>query len=459
MRLNLTYDDIKYYNGKLWIKHDGVWIDASNKWSDKDAMKSVIGAGFKRGLGVLLDKSGNPKGAMAHFNAYITKVYENPVDFKEVLKRRIKFSFRNGYIDKNNNFVETKDIPFTTTQINFDYKPFNMLTPVKAVDDYLDWMTQGNRKRQQSLLAIAGSLLCFQNDGLFGIIYSQGGGAGKTQFFDAVKMISQNTIKRFQAEPVFGHTASGKFALTNTENKTGLIGEELPTTLNKSATDLIKDLADPGKTTRAFENKGQNSGETLNNLTVVVSTNRLTNWYEPDNALKSRVAVVKLKVDKEWGPMFSSDRFKQEILYEDDALGYLLNLMIYNYILAKKEDNYRAEGFKFGLPDTEEYWKQTDIIDGNLIEFADHGLFDFLSAKQTFISNETFSVWYKSWSSANNYTVKISQNVMKKRVKKYIEDNYSATVEIGKVRRVDNKSIRGLYIQGKMFNNKEEANE
>ena len=152
---------------------------------------------------------------------------------------------------------------------------------------------------------------------------------------------------------------------------------------------------------------------------------------------------------------FAQGRFLDEIRYDNKAKNYLLNLSIACYIEAKKNDGYRAKGFRFGLPDTEDYWIRAEEADGIVLDFAESGLFTALEEKITFITNETFDRWYAHWQGRNSYTQKITVNVMKKRVKEFIERTYNATVKVGASKSIDGKTHRGLYIQGKLFDNKE----
>ena len=222
--MKLYIKDIKYFNGNLWIKKDGVWINADKEWTDKDIRRDQVGYMLMNGEGILLDDKGKKLNPTAHFKAYTRDIYNKRISFDDVASNRYKFVFKNGYIDKNNEFIETDEVPFTTTQIPYDYKVITKEDRVPSVDEYLGWMTQGNINKQKSLLALAGSLLCSQNDGVFGIVYSELGGVGKTQFFDAIKSIASDNIKTIKTQNTFGATSDSKFALTNTESKTGIIG-------------------------------------------------------------------------------------------------------------------------------------------------------------------------------------------------------------------------------------------
>ena len=450
---SLKVKDLAYYDGDLWYKLNGIWNNSSEMWKDKDKRENVIGSWLKKGEGEVLNDSGKSiGGAKAHFNYYAMSVYRKPIDFMDVLKAG-KFVFTNGYINDNNEFIETDDIPFTTTQIP---RPYIKNTENRnwEIDKYVDMLTNDDIDKKKSLLALGGSLLSNINDGVFGIVHSSAGGIGKTQFFTAIKMISSKNIKRINTETTFGSKGNSKsFTFTNTENKTGLIGEELPTVLNKTSSDMIKDLVDPGKLMRSFENKGQNSGETINNLTIVVTSNRISNWYEIDEPLKQRICVVMLDKNEK-GEYYPAQDFRKNIIENDDEINYLLSQCIKYYIEAT-DNKFRAEGFRFNQNGTDEYFKRVSRQDVCLDSFLNvewneqfETFEDFLQSKPDFITNADFKDLHSKWLKTLPQQI-ISLLHMKKRVQSYLITIGCIEVKLNKQKRYGKMMIKGIGITWK----------
>ena len=393
----LSPKNIVLLRGNYWINTDGLWVNLSEKLDkDKTMIKETIGRWLKNGTDNALDTTddeGKVKIAKnsQYFNYYIPQVIDE-MDERTKIDRNILFYFTNGYIKWNWNvkdyeFVPTTNVPFTTMQIPY---PYIHGKRNEHVDEYLMWMSGNNMDRIKSLYAMLGSLLSNKNDGVFGIIHSKMGESGKTQFVQLAYKIAKRNIHGLATSKMFGKNQNTNFLMANTQNKTGLIGDELPPQLGNHVSDFIKDLIDPAKIDRVVENKGKDPYMTSNNLSLVITTNRESNWQDDDGALKTRVVVVDVKSDIK-NP-FDKNRFETCIRENDDALTYVLSNAVGWYLTAVRSGS-RADGFRFGLPDTYEYWLQTkendEILNGYLETIYDEEndltLKEFIETKPTFI--------------------------------------------------------------------------
>ena len=188
---------------------------------------------------------------------------------------------------------------------------------------------------------------------MFGLLYSKEGGTGKTQFISAYMKISGGNIMQVNAGKLLD--SSDKFNVSGTSDATGLVANELPAFLNNNAADTIKELADPSALTRVVEDKGKNVTNVDNMLGILMTTNRVSDWGTHDDAMFTRFACVRVESDKS-NIALTEDEYRQQILFNQRALEYLLSISIEAYMEARK--SFRAEGFRFGLDDSEWYWKK-----------------------------------------------------------------------------------------------------
>lgn len=377
-------------------------------------------------------------------NWYYANLVEENAYFKVTthVDRKIVMSFLNGWLD--NKYVwHADEYPFNPSQIKFNYveKP----KQVPEVDEILEWMCGNDENRIKSLTAIATTTLTRINDTTMGIIYSPKGGTGKTKFFSLIEKISENTILRINTENALGKNAEGnKFAITGTKNKTGLLGDELPISIRKSATDMIKDLIDGSKDSRSVEDKSENNQNYDNTIGLVVTTNRISYWTDIDHATKTRIAVVNIEPNMENIPFLMKDEnkadFDDQIKWNEEAMTYLLSVMVNNYKEAKK--GFRAEGFQFGIKDTENYWTKVGKV--TTLDLNDYNIEDIIANSKGFITNEDIRELHAKWQ-RDNFGIKKNFQQFKDEIVKYIKSissNYE--VETTKPRKVNGKTQNGI---------------
>lgn len=270
--------------------------------------------------------------------------------FDDHINNKFLLHFTNGYIDKLTlQFVEGSY--FSTSQIPLDYNP--NVSPVDIVDDYINSMCKNDINRRDSLLASMGSMLSSTNDGVFTILYSKEPRSGKTTITSFMKSLSPEKIKVLDG--LVMENAGNRFSLTGISNKSGLLFSEIPPQLSKGSTELIKRLCDPSSLYVGIEDKGSNMDEIINTLTLMATTNRLSNWYEKDDALKSRINVIFTFCEH-------MSKFDKNILSTDfaslDAKLYFLKIIVDTYLrIYGQKDVDRADAFHCGCGDTEDYWK------------------------------------------------------------------------------------------------------
>lgn len=412
---------LKWYNRQVWELYNNVW---SNLSAHIGPEREIIEAlSYKHNM-----KKAEVKG------------YLNEAKWENVkgMDKDVLMVFTNGYINKKVEFIPNK-IPFTTTQVDMDYKEsidtLEKNNAHKYMQEYIDWISNGDERKAKSLLAMGITLLTNRNEGLLGILYSKKGGTGKTQFLSLYKELSPRAVKSISTDTVFGHT--GKFSLTGTTNKTGLIGDELPIHLNRGATDKIKSLIDKGKKYREFEDKGKDADETENLINMIITTNRISAWYEVDNALKTRVNVVHIKPDMT--KPFSEDKLNA-LRENKDALQYLLLKSIEAYKEAIASKGFRASKFSFGLTESKEYWNKVSgehNVINQFITFGDETILEMIEKKQDTITNSHFKSLFMDWKNESNSRISLAQ--MKKEFTKWGEEN---GYEIGTYRTSDERGIK-----------------
>lgn len=333
-----------FFEGSHWVLKNGIWVNYSAQLPTTMDVKKVLASENNTDLGTV-DK-------------WLTHEMSKGITTES--NKRILFVCKNGYMDTKLNW-HPDEIPFTTSQLKIDYIPNSRNA---ELDKYLDWMTNGDIDKRKSLLATCMTLVTRRNDGTLGILYSKNGGTGKTQFVSLYKRMGGGAVKSVSSKTLFG--GGEKFNLTGSKGKTGVIGDEIPEKLDEKASDLIKDIIDPGKESRGVEDKGENMDETDNFLNLVFTTNRISTWYNVDHALESRVNVV--EVSPEEGTFFPEDDFI-EIRNDEKALEALLAESVEHYREAKK--GWRAAGFRFGLDDTATYFSRVALSNSFFADVLD----------------------------------------------------------------------------------------
>lgn len=420
--------EIRYFEKNIWVLENNIWVNFTAEYG---AEKDIIE--------ILSFRTSMPKTTIKNI---ILKAKSERVNH---LHRDVLLVFKNGYMDKDLNFILNK-IPFTTSQITFDYHQIPKVHP--KMEKYIDWFTNGDIEKRKSALSTAMTLLTSRNDGVLGIFYSAKGGTGKTQFLSLYKEMSRPAIKNINTETVFNH--NGKFSLTGSKGKTGLIGDELPTAINKSAADRIKALIDPGRKYREIEDKGENSGETANIVNMLITTNRISTWYEVDGALKTRINVVYIDPDTETpGAMIPEDDFYR-LREEDKAIEYLLSISVNAYVDALNSGKFRADKFRFKSKDTEKYWREvsdehSSSNDFLTYEFLGKTLKDRIVVdREEFIPNDDLKNAFLDWGRTSKS--KMSLHHMKKDIVKWGEEN-GYDIDVSAIKSYNGMTKRGMLIK------------
>lgn len=418
---------IKFYERNIWYLENNIWVNYSAEYGADAEVGKVIAA----------------RNSISYKTAQ-DRITAAKVSRVKSMDKNVLLVFKNGYIDKKLKFTPGI-IPFTTSQIGFDYIEKPTVHP--DMEKYINWFTGGDINKRKSALATAMTLLTSRNEGVLGIFYSKKGGTGKTQFLSLYKEMARSAIKNINTQTVFNH--SGKFSLTGSKGKTGLIGDELPTTIDKIAADRIKDIIDPGKKHREIEDKGENSGETSNMVNMVITTNRISSWYEVDNALKSRVNVLYINPDTSATAVFPEELFF-EMRETEEAIKYLLALSVNAYIEAHQTKKFRADKFRFGLKDTDNYWAEVleehsssnDFL--NFESFGGKTIREMIEVdREEFIPNSFVKDLFIEWGKVSKS--KISLLNIKKEIISWGEEN-GYLIDKSAIKTVDGKSQRGMSI-------------
>lgn len=384
---------IKFYENSIWVLDNNIWRNYTKAFKTDPQVIEVIARKFKYTKKVAKDF-----------------VLDAKADMDTQVDKDILIAFTNGYINKKNVFIHGA-VPFTTSQLDLPYIEDAPTHP--ELERYLSWFTDSDINKRKSLLAMSATLFTLKNEGAMGILYSKMGGTGKTQLLSLFKEIGRKVVKPISTKIVFNH--DGKFNLTGSTGKTGLIGDELPTKILKGATDEIKNLIDPGKKYREYEDKHSNSDETNNFLNMIISTNRISSWHEVDHALKSRVNVIYIAPDQSY--IFSEDDF-YALREDEDALISLLSMAVKYYMEAQKSPEFRAKKYAFGLEDSEKYWDEVENTHSAIIDFLEHEysgerLIDkIMDKKEDFIPTSWLKQAKEDWfkTSRNNITLRTLKN-------------------------------------------------
>ncbi len=346
---------MKYYNGAIWLFVDNVWecLDAHTKEGYKTAyLKAKIDQLYQEEYNNL---SKDQK------KAYKVPTPRNQIDTGTVIGQVIAFhevhsifkgiAFRNGIVKTNGEgFVKTKDIPFTTCQINRDY--VENVKPNKVFLKWLYQITGGDKTIMNKYLTIWSYALSSETLGIF--FYSWGNkGIGKSEVIIKLsEYIGRVNNKKIKSSQLFGihSNNNSRFSLRKVNDKTMLYMDEF----------VEKCAHDAGNTLKLFmnengyleyENKGTNDTETLNTHSWFASANHPPIIRDIDEELKDRMVI---------GIFKKPDLNKKDLIsfMKGEYIPFLITKLVKAYTNSSVFKHSRNVGLK--IEEFQEEWLESD---------------------------------------------------------------------------------------------------
>lgn len=382
-----------YHEKEIWFQERStkVWINLYNQY-EQSASVRVPGIGGRMSQAIMNagyriperdTKDGPVQLSSSQLYRMFIEYVANNCKSQE-LESNILAVFKNAIVrtkwDGNNKKLETEytdKIPFTTAQIplkiptmeHFKGK-LKKTKEYRDVLEYFGWISSGNSANRRALFSLGGAMLCKQNFGVMGIIHSEDGQTGKSQYVSLYSKIGGSKVGGIELDALLKKSA---FKFETVMGKNGGYIDELPKSISENATDMFKTLADPSSKHLTGQAKYKGAVDFTNNITLVITTNRYTTWYGVDEPFKSRVAVINFNtVDRV--NYFDASRFDTEILNNEKALEIIAFLSLTALGDAVKTKDSRAKGFIGDLDQTWYWSKAQDSTNDILKEFYEQHL-------------------------------------------------------------------------------------
>lgn len=237
----------------------------------------------------------------------------------------------NGYF-YNGAFVPATTKDFTPYHINIEYDP--NAQPVEEVDNYLEFLTNGNKDYQDLICEVLGHILITDKEmkrllAKF-FIFVGDGGNGKGTLFQVIKSIfgdsncSALSIQNMADEKYFNRMNGRLTNLGDDIEDEALTPKQLKNLKNLSS-------ADPVEMRRLYEN----SRTVEMTISLLFTSNHILKSFEKGDAYKRRVM---------WLPMYNKPKTKQSDfiskLTTPEALRYWLKLIAEGYFRLYKNKEF-----------------------------------------------------------------------------------------------------------------------
>ena len=340
------FNFVCYANTKeIWMNVNGLWINtdkiSTNNVNNELAVNSYISKFL--GLDNLTEK-GKPIVTFRNIKGEI---------INERTKREIfrGIAFKNCYINESG-VHETRNIPFTTTQIN-RFLPKEKLEN-KRMDETLAKLLKkisgGDSKWLAKLLMLLSTCLDNKNWSVFAILIGSTS-IGKSLLLGMMsEYIGLENFDTIDGKQLLGGE-SGRFALKGIRDVIMIHSDELPQKFEEYAINKIKQVANPGM--MAYERKGGNDTKVENLATWIGTMNEEPSFYNSlaDDAIKARFVIFKFK-------NVNSDLTSEEWAYLGNnkirVIETLIPFLIEKWLQLQKNGWNRAS--KFMTKETSEFW-------------------------------------------------------------------------------------------------------
>lgn len=432
-----------YFEGDTYIqKTDGLWENISSRVKTKKDEEYYIKGLIRKELRTTNQSAINSE----YHELKMDTIFDNNKDIKTV--DRNKIYFKNGYFDLiANSFVKQSHPPFTPFQIPFDYKELSDIESTipkdkkELADTFFKKFSGEDIETETLLKEIIGSSMSPQNDSIMPILYSSHSTSGKGTFLEIIGNIT-GKMREIKGDKWWGENES--FSLSSIRNQ--LVGfiDEVPNALPKASTEKIKSNAD-SKDYLEIERKGIDQERIINSLTFIATTNNKVEFYNIDDALKSRVIWIECKMNQ----FTKTNEFNlseiDKLKNDKDIIEYIISMSMEKYREVKGRAGKRNEKFTL-TSGHHSFWNSISALNkGMEIMEHDQTLVDLWTAKVDFIANGDLKIAFDRYKDANKEE-KILMKGFKMELINYINSNKLGTAELGKS--TDGKH-RGIVIEWK----------
>ena len=432
---DLKQFEIEYFEGDLYILDEKGWTNITQMFKNKDEQRYYIKGMIKNTYVKQMQKFPEKGMISGFFNSLMEDAHYKKYNGMSNIDNN-KIVFLNGYFDKEMVWHDLKT-PFTPYQIKLKYNENAQGT--ELVKRFFNELTCNDELLKQTLFEVIGTAISSRNMSIMPIFISSHSTSGKGTLVDMItKITSIERLGKINHEAWLGKKQSA-FSLAPIRNKTWVFMDELPISLDKNATEKIKDYVD-SKEFISFERKGIDAEVMLNTPTFFAATNNNVNIYNVDDAIKRRIIWIPFNMNKTGKAKFTGKEIK-ELLNSKEALEWVVKKSMQAFTKVINRPGVRNE--KYTIPQFSiDYWNTSeDSSVAKAIMESTSILSSLFLKRAEFISNADIKEGLKKLKEEDEFS-KLTLPAVKKELSNYFSAKRLGNVKDGRGKDGKERGIR-----------------